>query len=58
MGERVEDGVLKKCYTVSKLLYGAKEEAVSGLCLHCVCDELATVDHFAMTSLFVGRLST
>lgn len=36
MEELVKEVVLKKRYTISKLLYGAKEEAVSGLCLHCV----------------------
>lgn len=44
------------------LLYGAKDEAVSGFCLHCVVvifwGELATVDHLAMSSILTGRLST
>lgn len=44
------------------LLYGAKDEAVSGFCLPCVVvifwGELATVDHLAMSSILTGRLST
>lgn len=36
MEELVKEVVLMKRHTISKLLYGAKEEAVSGLCLHCV----------------------
>lgn len=38
--------------TILKPIYGAKEEAVSGLCLHCVhCNKLASIDHLATNSL-------
>lgn len=37
--------VLKKFYTLLKPLYGAKEEAVSGLCLHCVHRSLWRAGH-------------
>ncbi len=37
--------MLKKCYTILKPLYGAKEKAVSGLCLHCVHRSLWRAGH-------------
>lgn len=44
--------------TILKPIYGAKEEAVSGLCLHCVhCNKLASIDHLATNSLLTGHLS-
>lgn len=44
--------------TILKPIYGAKEEAVSGLCLHCVHgNKLASIDHLATNPLLTGHLS-
>lgn len=62
MGERVKEGVLKKRLTQYQSYSMVLKRKLSRACAFIVstdlCDELATVDHFAVTSLFVGGLST